>query len=147
MDVYNTNSHKFVLLSYKLVYTNSHKFVSQERNGIMEPSWLSHCLSPSSRCATLLSCAIKHRRPCRRLVLLGCTFLLDSAGIPIETRFPALWKTGTMFRVKTEGYIRTYKVGKTCSVLYRNLICFIITPPHQLHSTFVLKIRIEEGQN
>jgi hypothetical protein len=31
MDVYDTNSHKFVLLSYKLIYTNSHKFVSQEK--------------------------------------------------------------------------------------------------------------------
>ncbi len=36
MDLCDTNSHKFVLLSYKLVYTNSHKFVSQERNWIME---------------------------------------------------------------------------------------------------------------
>ncbi len=36
MDLYDTNSHKFVLLSYKLVYTNSHKLVSQERNWIME---------------------------------------------------------------------------------------------------------------
>ena len=32
------------------------------------PSWLSHCLSPSSRCATLLSCAVDHRCPCHRPV-------------------------------------------------------------------------------
>ena len=31
MDLYDTNSHKFVLLSYELVCTNSHKFVSQEK--------------------------------------------------------------------------------------------------------------------
>jgi hypothetical protein len=28
------------------------------------PSWLLHCLSPSSRCATLLSCTVNCRRPC-----------------------------------------------------------------------------------
>jgi len=29
----------------------------------LSPSWLSHCLSPSSHCATLLSCAIDRHRP------------------------------------------------------------------------------------
>jgi hypothetical protein len=34
----------------------------------LSPSWLSHCLSPSSCCATLLSCAADHHPPCSRPV-------------------------------------------------------------------------------
>jgi hypothetical protein len=34
-----------------------------ETIGYLLPSWLLHCFSPSSCCATLLSCAMNHHRP------------------------------------------------------------------------------------
>jgi hypothetical protein len=71
------------------------------------------------------------------LCILGCTFRPDSAGIPNGTRVPVLWKTGTSSVFDRKAYITTYEVRKTRSVLDRNLICFIITPPRN-NSTHLL---------
>ena len=42
-----------------------------------------------------------------------------------------------------KAHILTYKLGTTRSVLYRNFFCFIITPPHQLHSIFMLRSELK----
>jgi hypothetical protein len=48
---------------YVLIHINSCHKKEIESWRYLSPSWLWHCLSPSSRCATLLSCAVNCRRP------------------------------------------------------------------------------------
>ena len=95
------------------------------------------------------------RAPVDMLALnLGCTFQPDSARIPVGTRVPVLWKTGTSSVFDRKAYITMYVVSKTRSGQDRNLICFKITHLRttQLTSFFLaalinVKIRIEEGQS
>ena len=57
------------------------------------PSWLSHGLSPSSCCATLLSCAVDRRHPHRCLV--HCLPLLRCAPLPRCCRHRSLRAAAT----------------------------------------------------
>jgi hypothetical protein len=60
---------------YVVIHINLYHKKEIESWRYLSPRWLSHCLSPSSRCATLLSCAVDcrclHRRPVHRLPLLS----------------------------------------------------------------------------
>ena len=53
---------------YVLTHINSCHKKEIESWRYLSSSWWSHCLSPSSRCATLLSCALDRRCPRRRPV-------------------------------------------------------------------------------
>ena len=49
---------------YVLIHINLCHKKEIESWRYLSPSWLSHCHSPSSCCATLLSCAVDRRCPC-----------------------------------------------------------------------------------